>query len=162
MKNYHEKNKEILEEYIEKYCNEPISNANAERLCMYYGALKAMCMDDEKHDHEDYTMEYMTGAMLDRQTADKWMAEMENTDGTRGAHWSFEQTNQVREQRKIDCDPIEFYAIMNSVYSDYAIVAKKYSVNNVDFYADLAKAWINDKDAVPNKAAAYYEHIVRH
>ena len=30
-----------------------------------------------------------------------------------------------------------------------------------DVYVDLAKAWIDDKDAVPNKALMYYECIVK-
>lgn len=162
MKNYHEKNKEILKEYIEKYCNEPISNANAERLCMYYGALNAMCMDDEKHDHEDYTMEYMTSTMLDRKTADKWVADMKNSDGSTGPHWSFDQAAQLMQQRKIDCDPVEFYAALNAVYSDFGAIAKKHGVSNVEFFADLARAWIDDEDAVPDKTAAYYEYIVKH
>lgn len=164
MKNYHEQNKKILKEYIEKYCKEPISNVNAERLCMYYGALNAMCMDEksEMGDHENYTMQYMTGIMLDRNTADKWTSEMENTDGTRGAHWSFEQASQLMRQRKINCDPVEFYAVLNSVYSDFGAVAKKHGVGNVEFFADIAFAWLDDKDAVPNKAAAYYEFVVKH
>ena len=29
-------------------------------------------------------------------------------------------------------------------------------------YACLAKAWIKDEDAVPDKAAAYYRYIVQH
>lgn len=52
--------------------------------------------------------------------------------------------------------------VKRSVYSDYCAVAKKHGVNNVDFYADLAKAWLHDKDAVKDKAAAYYEYIVKH
>lgn len=29
-----------------------------------------------------------------------------------------------------------------------------------DLYLDLAKAWLEDKDAVPDKARVYYECIV--
>lgn len=33
--------------------------------------------------------------------------------------------------------------------------------DTVEFYVDMAKAWLNDKDAVKHKAAAYYECVVR-
>ena len=54
----------------------------------------------------------------------------------------------------------EFWAVMNALYSDYYTVAKKYNVLIPDFFADMAMAFINDKDAVRNKTAVYYECIV--
>ena len=50
--------------------------------------------------------------------------------------------------------------MMNAMYSDYCEVAKKYGVDQTDFYADMAKAWMNDKDAKKNKSALYYECVV--
>ena len=32
----------------------------------------------------------------------------------------------------------------------------------MDFYVDMASAWINDKDAVKDKAWAYFEYVVKH
>lgn len=32
----------------------------------------------------------------------------------------------------------------------------------MEYYVDMAKAWIDDQDAVPDKAAAYYTHVVKH
>lgn len=97
-----------------------------------------------------------------RQTADEWMSCIKNSDGSTGPHWTYDQSKQVMEQRKINCDPAQFYAALNAVYSDFGAVAKKHGVSNIEFFADLAKAWIEDKDAVPDKAAAYYAHIVEH
>lgn len=94
--------------------------------------------------------------------AKEWTARMKNGDGTTGAHWPMEQVKQLMQQRGINADPAEFFAILNSVYSDYYTVAKKHNVHNIDFYIDIAKAWIDDKDAVPDKAAAYYEYVVKH
>jgi hypothetical protein len=31
----------------------------------------------------------------------------------------------------------------------------------MDMYVDLACAWLNDHDAMPDKAARYYEYIVK-
>lgn len=97
-----------------------------------------------------------------REMAEEWTKHMQNADKTHGAHWTMEQTKQVLAQRKLECDPIEFYAVLNAMYSDYSDVAKKHGVNNMDFYADLAKAWLCDKDSVEDKAAAYFEYIVKH
>lgn len=99
---------------------------------------------------------------FDRNTADEWVNHMENADGTTGPHWSFEQAQQIMTQRKINRNPACFYAALNAVYSDFCGVAKKHGVSNIEFFADLANAWLDDKDAVPNKAAAYYEYVVKH
>lgn len=54
----------------------------------------------------------------------------------------------------------EWYAIINAVHSDYCMVAKQFGVDNVDFYAELAKAWLCDEDAKEDKAKKYWEYIV--
>lgn len=93
--------------------------------------------------------------------AEEWTKGMHNEDGSRGPHWKMEDVQKLMKQRGIQTDPNEFFAVLNAVYSDYCGVAKKHGVNTMDFYVDFALAWLNDKDAVPNKAAAYYEHIVK-
>lgn len=98
---------------------------------------------------------------LTREMADEWMENLQNEDGSKGPHWSMEQTKQVMNQRGIKGDPLEFYAILNALYSDYCKVFQKHNINKVDLYADLASAWINDKDAMDGKAALYYECIVQ-
>lgn len=98
---------------------------------------------------------------MDKRKAEEWTGQMHNADGTRGPHWSMEQTKQVMQQRGIDVDPIEFFVAMNMVYSDYSKVAKMHGVNSADFYADLAKAFLEDQDAQDNKLALYYECIVK-
>ena len=97
---------------------------------------------------------------LDDQTAREWMENLQNEDGSKGPHWTIDQTTQVMKKKGISCDPLEFWVAMNAMYSDYSKVAQKYNVNNVDYYADLAKAWLYDSDAVKNKAAAYYHYVV--
>lgn len=101
-------------------------------------------------------------APLTRTMAVEWTRDMDNSDGTHGPHWNMEQVQQVMEQRDIDCDPVKFFAVLNAVYSDYYAVAKKHGVNKMDFYADLAKAWLEDEDAVEDKAGKYFQYIVKH
>jgi hypothetical protein len=100
--------------------------------------------------------------MFDMEIAREWVEGMHNEDGSTGAHWTMEQVKPIMQQKGVDAEPEEFWAVMNALYSDYCKVAKKHNVSTVDFYADMAKAWLEDKDAVEDKAAAYYEYVVKH
>ncbi len=99
-------------------------------------------------------------AKIGREQAMQWAQGMENEDGSQGPHWTIEQTKQVQAQQGIDCDPVEFYLAINMMYSDYVKVAKKLGVNKVDFYACMAKAFLDDKDAGPDKLGRYFEYVV--
>jgi hypothetical protein len=99
--------------------------------------------------------------VFNRQMAEEWVSQMQNSDGTRGPHFSTEKAKEVMKQYNVDCDPLEFYVVLNSLYSDYDQALKKNNASNLELYACLAKAWIEDKDAVPNKAAAYYTYVVQ-
>lgn len=68
----------------------------------------------------------------------------------------------LAKQRGITCDKNDFWATMNMMYSDYGKVAKMYSVDNTNFYADMAAAFLQDKDAVDGKLVEYWEYIVEH
>lgn len=99
-----------------------------------------------------------------RLAAEKWMKEIENEDGTKGAHWTLEQAKQIMAQKSVKGDPISFWVVLNSMYADYSKTIKKYGVGDkIDFYVDLTKDFLNDKDSVGGdaKVAAYFEHIVR-
>ena len=98
---------------------------------------------------------------MTKEMAEEWTKNMKNEDGTKGPHWTMDQVKQVMAQKGIKYEPAEFYAILNAMYSDYCAVLKKHGVNNVDFYVDLTSAWLNDSDAMPNKASLYYEYIVK-
>ena len=50
---------------------------------------------------------------------------------------------------------------MNMCYSDYCEVARAFGVNSVGFYAELANAFLDDKDANDGKIALYYEYIAK-
>lgn len=99
---------------------------------------------------------------LDERTAHEWSKKMKNADGSTGAHWTKEQVKPYMQNVGYQGDEIEFWIIMNAMYSDYCKIAKKYGVDRPEYYAEIAKAWLEDKDAVPDKAAAYYECVVKH
>ncbi len=100
--------------------------------------------------------------VFSREMAEEWTAHMRNEDGTTGPHWSLDRIEREMQQRSIQCDPIEFWAVINSIYSDDVAIAKKHNINTMDYYMDRARAWLEDKDAVRDKAAAYYEYVVQH
>lgn len=100
--------------------------------------------------------------MFNDEIAKEWTHKMHNEDGTKGEHWNMEQVKKLMTQRGVEYNLAEVYAIMNSLYSDYCKVFKKYGFNSPEAYLDLALAWLNDSDAVPDKAMAYYEYVVKH
>lgn len=113
------------------------------------------------HSHHEKSEEQMPVHKLDEKTAMEWAAEMHNEDGTKGAHWTMEQVKQVMAQKGITDDPMEFWLTLNMMYSDYYAAAKKHNANTVDFYVDMARAFLEDKDAKPNKLARYYHAVVK-
>ena len=98
---------------------------------------------------------------LSWELAQEWVNGMKNSDGTRGPKWHIDQVEQLMKKKHIDCDPIEFWAVMNSLYSDFGKVMKEFGFATADMFAALAQAWLEDEDAVDDKAAAYFEHIVK-
>lgn len=96
---------------------------------------------------------------LTHDEAEEWCDNMANADGTKGPHWTYEQASQLMAQRGIDCDPMDFWVTLNMMHSDYSKVAKAYSTNNPNFYADMAAAFLCDEDAVKDKLVQYWEHI---
>lgn len=99
---------------------------------------------------------------LDKETAERWVDSMKNADGTQGEHWRIDQVKAIMSQKAIDRNIYEVYAVMNAMYSDYGKVLKKRGVTTPDVYLEMALAFLDDPDAVPGKAAAYYEYIVKH
>lgn len=127
--------------------------------------LDAMSAPAEEHHkadkHETAHVEHAAHpAHLTLEDAKRWTSKMQNADGTKGCHWTLEQTQDVAKQRNINCDPNDFWAAMNMMYSDYCTVARSYSADNQNFYADMAAAFLRDKDAVPGKIVKYLDVIM--
>ncbi len=51
---------------------------------------------------------------------------------------------------------------MNMLYSNFGEVFKKHDVATMIFYVDMAKAFLEDEDAVKDKMEKYYRYIVKH
>ena len=98
---------------------------------------------------------------FDRKLADRWVEAMQEESGKE--LWSREEVEKIsRKYGMDDLDKNEFYAVFNAVYTDFCEVAKKWGLDKAEFFADLARAFIEDDDAVGDKVAAYYACVVRH
>lgn len=136
----------------------PMDEETAKKLASYNEAYNAICQWEEDNDTETVSD---TSSAFSLDTARAWTKKMKNEDGTQGPHWTLEQAKQIMAQRKIGLDPVQFWVTLNMIYSDYSPVAKKHGLGgSLDFYADMAKAFLTDKDAKPEKLARYYDAIV--
>jgi hypothetical protein len=114
--------------------------------------------DYEMHEMRgrDYGMDYgmrdygeMEYGKMSHKDIEKWKKHLKNQDGTMGEHFKHDQVMQAA--RQIGVNPEEygehiFPLVMNMMYSDYCGVAKKFGIDRPDLYAELAKAFLNDKD----------------
>ena len=116
--------------------------------------LKELYPHGEEAAQKDTEPEHLT---MDQ--AKKWVGAMQNADGTTGPHWSYEAAFQLMSSRKITCHSTDFWVTLCMMYSDYCAVAKEYGADTPAFYADMAAAFLHDKDAVDDKLVEYWEHI---
>lgn len=77
------------------------------------------------------------------------------------ARWSMDQTTAVMRQRNLHYKPFVFWAIMNSLVSDYGKTMAKHGADKTEVWADLAVDWLDDHDAVEDKAGHYFRDIVK-
>mgnify|MGYP006878128562 CR=1 FL=1 len=106
------------------------------------------------------------GGEMTKADAEAWAAHMVNEDGTTGPHWPMEQTTALAESMGLSWDHISpwcWWVTMNMMYSDYGGVAIHYGVSTAEFFAELAQAFLFDKDGPgpKEKLAAYYHGIVK-
>lgn len=129
--------------------------------------------DMRGRDYADHVMDYgmrdygeMEYGKLSHKDIENWKRHLKNQDGTMGEHFKKEQVMQ--SARQIGVNPEEygnehiFGLVMNMMYSDYCAVAKKFGLDRPDFYAELAKAFLNDKDfggEPEEKVFLYYKCI---
>lgn len=113
--------------------------------------LKVIDEDEYEHiEHKLYKMVY--GKHLSKDLAHRWVESMSNKDGTHGEHWTMEQTSQFAGKH----NPIDFYAVLNMMYSDY--YNPKFETAT---YVELANDWLDDSDVGECKTLDYYWHVVK-
>ena len=81
---------------------------------------------------------------------ENWKKALQNSDGTQGEHFRKDQVEQTVRNMGINLiqygGPEVFTMAVNMMYADYCAVAKKFGVDRLEYYAELAKAFLHDKD----------------
>lgn len=110
--------------------------------------------------------EAINGPHFDEEHAKYAVEGMENEDGSKGPHWTVEETTSVANQMGINLksekhNKWDWYVAMNMIYSDFykAVVAITGGASTKHF-AELTKAWICDKDISEGKMWHYYVYIM--
>lgn len=114
-------------------------------------------MDEHMHGEEHKAMDHTEddSCELTREEADSWIKGMKNADGSNGGFFSLHETDEFKGQ----CDSIKFCVAMNMMKSDFGVVGKMFDVDIPEFYAELAKAFLHDRDARPGKLCRYHKYI---
>ena len=105
---------------------------------------------------------------LTREQAEKWVRSMRGDDPkARGEMWTYEDAKKLAEERGLPTEGqnmVDFYVTLNMVYNDYGAVAKEHGVDTEEYFADLAQAWLYDRDGKPptEKLMAYKRYVVPH
>ena len=150
---------EKIKAYKAKLC-EALEACMAEPVCSRSVGSCTMLMD-ALCKADKITMESEASTFTE-DDARRWTEHMENDDGSMGAHWTLEQTTAVANSIGVHVDPWIWFAALNMEYSDNFEVAQKYGLDRPEYYADLAKAFLFDKDGggPEAKIAGYYHGIV--
>lgn len=93
--------------------------------------------------------EAMYGPHFNEECALKAVSKMENEDGSRGEHWSLEETTSIANQYGINLkgekyNKYDWYVALNMIRSDYyRAVVTMTSSDHIKYFVELAKE-IND------------------
>ena len=120
-----------------------------------FDMLKRTVDEDVYDDIEMELYKDVYGCHFTKWLLDKALCCMSNEDGTKGGHWTVEQTTSVAKNAGITFEHFNEYDwnyVMNMVYSDYY----KQGGTNTNFYIEMAKSFLMDKDAPKGKALRYY------
>ena len=135
-----------------------IEDANLEQLKDFaYRALDMVKRIDEDvyEDIEMYLYKDVYGCHFTKWLLERALKEMINEDGTKGGHWTLEQTTMVARSNNVefrDFNEYDWCYVMNMIYSDYYGVVP----NETSVYVKMARKFLEDKDAEQGKALKYY------
>lgn len=146
MREYIEKLRDRLHELMER----PATLGNVEEVKLYAKTIRAL----EKLE---------CGETFTKEDALYWVEHMENSDGTTGAQWTMDETSAMAKSMGVYLPGCIWFAAVNMMRSDYCMVARKHGVDKPEFYADMAEAFLLDKDAgePEEKISAYYHCIAK-
>lgn len=73
-----------------------------------------------------------------------------------------EDTNAVLKQYGLNIDPIQFYVVMNMLYSDMKnVLGSGDDEESLEKYVEATKDWLNDDDVGKDKLYDYYKYVIK-
>jgi hypothetical protein len=144
--------------HIKKMIEHIVEHGNQADMECLSEMLTTLVYDLKHSDYSKYKMyEYKLHAMaygehLTPEMAQHWTEHMENKDGTKGPHWTMEQTDQYAGRHH----HADFFAVLNMIYSDY--YNPKFDTAT---YVELANDWLDDADVHEGKTLKYYMRVVK-
>jgi hypothetical protein len=143
--------------HIKKMIEHIVNHGKPEDMHCLSEILTDLIYDLKHTDHSYYhAIEYKLhkmayGEHLTEDMAHKWVDNMQNKDGTKGPHWTMDQTSQYAGRH----NHADFYAVLNMMYSDY------YNPSfDTSTYVKLAEDWLDDPDVGSGKTLKYYYYVV--
>ena len=114
-----------------------------------------MLKSDHYDKYEKYKMK-LYGMAYNYKFNDEMAHEIVENMKPLGEFWDLKTTTNVKNQYNINVDEYAFYVVMNSLANDYHNVI---STDEVETYAKMAYAFINDEDAKNDKVWKYFTTI---
>ena len=114
-----------LREEIAVLMERPVTLGKAEEITVYADAICAL----KKLGGEEPAHEGTKTAGFTEADAKRWTEHMENSDGSKGPHWTLEQATAVANSIGVHTDPWVWFAAMNMMYSDYWESATRYGID---------------------------------
>lgn len=136
-----------------------IEEANNEQLKEFaYEVFDMLKRTVDEETYNEIEMDFykeVYGCHFNKWLLEKATSKMVNEDGTKGPHWTVDQTTMVARSNGIefkDFNEFDWNYVMNMVYSDYYGVIP----NDTASYVKMAKKFLEDKDSEKGKALKYY------
>lgn len=143
---------------IHKYIEKIVDNGNNEDMQELSEMLEELMYKLKENDpkcYHKYKMklyELAYGKVLNEDMAIGWVESMQPE-----AKWTIEETSDVKRQYGLnDISEIDFYVVLNMMYSDY----HKIIGDNLDMYVKMTTAWLNDSDVADGKLYNYKMYVV--
>lgn len=114
--------------------------------------------DTEKYEKLEMKMhEIVYGKVITEDMAKEWVSSMRPV-----AKWTMEDTNAVIKQYGLNIDPIQFYVVMNMLYSDMKnVLGSGDDEESLEKYVEATKDWLNDDDVGKDKLYDYYKYVIK-
>ena len=114
--------------------------------------------DTEKYEKLEMKMhEIVYRKVITEDLAKEWVSSMRPM-----AKWTMEDTNAVLKQYGLNIDPIQFYVVMNMLYSDMKnVLGSGDDEESLEKYVEATKDWLNDDDVGKDKLYDYYKYVIK-